>query len=268
MAKTYSPHLEVATELQHAYDFFNNELFEGVLPGCMITLQREKTSVGYFSSERFGNKDGHFTDEIAMNPSYFAIYPILETLQTLVHEMAHLWQAHFGKPGRGRYHNEEWAQRMEAIGLMPSHDGRPGGKRTGDHMRDYVIEGGRFIEAAKKLITAEFEISWHDRFPPAEATLNASQLPSHQLSSEMGLPAPTASTAPAVQADLMVRANQAIAQHTSASTNKSNRVKYSCACSPTLNFWGKAGIMALCQACNTLFKQPNSNGDQSLCFGC
>jgi hypothetical protein len=32
--------------------------------------------------------------------------------------MAHHWQAHFGDPCRGRYHNREWAARMEALGLM------------------------------------------------------------------------------------------------------------------------------------------------------
>ncbi len=53
------------------------------------------------------------TDEIAMNPSYFGVVPLLEILQTLVHEMAHAWQFHFGEPGRRGYHNKEWADKWK-----------------------------------------------------------------------------------------------------------------------------------------------------------
>lgn len=90
-------------------------------------------------------------------------------MQTLVHEMVHQWQAHFGKRGRGRYHNDEWADKMETIGLMPSSTGHPGGKRTGDHMADYAIKGGRFLRACQSLVSDEsFRLSWYDRFPAKE----------------------------------------------------------------------------------------------------
>lgn len=39
-------------------------------------------------------------------------------MQTIVHEMVHLWQYEFGKPSHRTYHNKE-ADKM-AIGLMPS----------------------------------------------------------------------------------------------------------------------------------------------------
>lgn len=68
------PTFETYNELQTAYDFFNTRLFDGGLPPCLITLQREKRTYGYFSSKRFvGSKSGQMVDEIAMNPSYFAI---------------------------------------------------------------------------------------------------------------------------------------------------------------------------------------------------
>lgn len=108
-------------ELQKAFDHFNGALFSGRLPACLITLQREKRTMGYFSAQRFVHLgDAAITDEIAMNPVHFGIVPIAEVMQTLVHEMVHLWQFHFGSPGRVRYHNEEWAAKMESIGLMPS----------------------------------------------------------------------------------------------------------------------------------------------------
>jgi hypothetical protein len=40
---------------------------------------------------------------------------------------------------------------MEEIGLMPSSTGAPGGKKTGQKMSDYIIPGGVFIEAFKRL---------------------------------------------------------------------------------------------------------------------
>ena len=96
--------------MQRAYDHFNLALFDDKLPQCLITLQREKRTLGYFSRDRFTQSDGKVViDEIAMNPSYFAIRSIADTLSTLVHEMVHQWQRHFGDPGRRSYHNKEWA---------------------------------------------------------------------------------------------------------------------------------------------------------------
>lgn len=159
------PTSETYSELQLAYDTFNDKLFGGALPQCLITLQREKQTCGYFSYQRFANKAGEKTDEIALNPSLFAVTPLLETMQTLVHEMTHLWQYHFGEPGRGRYHNQQWADKMESIGLMPSSTGRPGGKKTGDRMADYAIKGGLFLEVCSEMLTNDYKISWYDRFP-------------------------------------------------------------------------------------------------------
>lgn len=182
-------------ELQDAYDYFNRELFEKVLgnslPGAMITLQRKHATMGYFSGRRWSyRQDGNeaseldtavphiavgppdtaedgveHADEIALNPEFITVKSIEETMQTLVHEMAHQYQAHFGKPGRGRYHNGELATIMESIGLILSSTGRPGGKSTGDSMSDYVQAGGHFEKVCKRLLTRKFKISWLDRFP-------------------------------------------------------------------------------------------------------
>jgi len=152
-------------ELQSAYDYFNKELFGGELPACLITLQRKGHRVmGYFSPQRFGsNKSKKQTDEIAMNPQYFKGRDHTEILQTLVHEMCHLWQQHFGMPSRRSYHNKEWAAKMIEIGLMPSSTGKEGGKTTGQHMGDYPIGGGPFVVATKALFKSGFAITWYDR---------------------------------------------------------------------------------------------------------
>ena len=44
--------------LTEAYDFFNERLFAGRLPRCLITMQRQKGAYGYFAGKRFGTKDG------------------------------------------------------------------------------------------------------------------------------------------------------------------------------------------------------------------
>jgi hypothetical protein len=77
--------------------------------------------------------------------------------------MAHLWQEHFGKPGRGRYHNKQWAAKMEEIGLIPSHTGEPGGKRTGQSMSHYIQEGGPFQQQWKVLAECGFTFDYQDR---------------------------------------------------------------------------------------------------------
>lgn len=153
------PTIETYDELQKAYDHFNKALFRGRLPQCLITLQRKASCYGYFCPKRFVAREGElYADEIAMNPEFF-VRSIEEVLSTLVHEMVHLWQAHFGSPGRGRYHNGEWADQMEALGLQPT-DGN--GKRTGDHMSHTIIEGGPFAKACKELMAENYTLGWVD----------------------------------------------------------------------------------------------------------
>lgn len=150
-------------ELQTAYNFFNEKLFGGQLPHCLITLQRQNKTRGYFSPERFASVDMSIVDEIAMNPMHFETRTVTEILSTLVHEMVHLWQAHFGKPSRSAYHNAEWGDKMEQIGLMPSDTGKEGGKRTGQQMTHYIISQGGYAVAVAELLATGLKITWMDR---------------------------------------------------------------------------------------------------------
>jgi hypothetical protein len=85
--------------------------------------------------------------------------PLVEAMGTLVHEMAHCWQHHDGAPSRRGYHNAEWADKMESIGLMPSDTGDPGGKRTGQRMTHYVVDGGPFLLAFEAM-PPEYALPW------------------------------------------------------------------------------------------------------------
>lgn len=155
---------EEYSAFDQAYDYFNAELFEGRLPLCMITLNRKANTAGYFSPERFNSRQADdLTDEIALNPDGFEGRTDREVLSTLVHEMAHLWQQHFGAPSRGRYHNHEWAAKMDSLGLTPSSTGEPGGKRTGQRMSHYIIDGGPFDASCRALLSTGFKLTWQSK---------------------------------------------------------------------------------------------------------
>ena len=154
--------------LTDAYDWFNRKLFDGALPAALITMQRRRGSYGYFAAERFGTRDrSDIVDEIALNPVHFEARSDDKILSTLVHEMCHLWQFRFGKPSRSGYHNKEWADRMESLGLMPSSTGGAGGKRTGQRMSHYIIEGGAFDLACRRLLEGGFKLNWQSLDPAA-----------------------------------------------------------------------------------------------------
>ncbi len=84
-----------------------------------------------------------------MNPQHFRSWGVEDVLSTLVHEMTHLEQQHFGSPGRRGYHNKAWGILMRNIGLEPTNTGEPGGKDVGQQMTHFIIPDGPFDEAVK-----------------------------------------------------------------------------------------------------------------------
>lgn len=247
--RVISPTDEAYSEWQMAYDHFNQALFGNILPYCLITLQREKHTMGYFSSDRFANRSGRKTDEIAINPSYFAVCGVDEALQTLVHEMCHLWQHHFGSPGRGRYHNKQWADFMENIGMMPSHTGAPGGRRTGDKIADYIIPGGPMEASIVDLKGEGFELQWMDRFvakpmteiePYFQVLTGTDDNAYHTTGISDETIEEIRSIAEVIDLDL-----------TRTTQKQGGRVKYACQC--TINIWARPNIHVTCDDCGMPF---------------
>lgn len=162
--KEASPTALMAQSLQTAFDFFNKELFGGKLPQAIILLHRKKNAKGYFWAERFGDREGKLkVDEIALNPSVMRGRDDRDTLSTLVHEMVHQEQQHFGKAPKSAYHNKEWADWMERVGLMPSVTGKVGGARTGAQCTHYIIDGGLFDVACAKLLGKGLALPYSER---------------------------------------------------------------------------------------------------------
>lgn len=243
------PTTQAYSELQTAYDFFNEHLFDSMLPVCLITLQRDKRTYGFFSNAQFVNSDGKKTDEIAMNPSYFSIRSIPDTLSTLVHEMVHLWQQHFAKPGRRGYHNKEWAEKMEEVGLPSSDTGKEGGKRTGERMSHYILEGGAFDLVCKKLLTQEFTLSWFDRFPPYTPDKTVNKIVStgeyeDEKEGDEGEESVNDEFAALTEIGIEIPTEP---------KNRSNRLKYRCnGCNSQV--WGKPGLSIVCGECDEGFE--------------
>lgn len=83
------PTLEMSSELQAAFDHFNAALFDGKLPPTVLTLQRQKMTAGYFTADGWVNRQGAGkADEIALNPKFFAVQTLPESMKTLVMQMA------------------------------------------------------------------------------------------------------------------------------------------------------------------------------------
>lgn len=160
-----TPTGDTYTAFQTAFAFFNERLFEGKLPNCLITLRTFGKARAYFSPDRFVDLGAlATTHEIAIDPRQFMDRTSIEILSTVVHEMTHLWQAETsGKAQKYGYHDLAWGTKMKEIGLYPSNTGQPGGKETGRQMTHYIIEGGAFEVAALELVGAgKFSATWAD----------------------------------------------------------------------------------------------------------
>ena len=138
------------TNLDNAFRYFNEKLFENKLPDAIITMNRKKGTKGYFSFQKFSYRDRkESVSEISLNPDEFLERTDIEILSTLAHEMCHLWQYCFADPARKGYHDKVFARKMYEIGLQTSSTGEPDGKPTGQRMTHYIIRGGKFEKVAQ-----------------------------------------------------------------------------------------------------------------------
>lgn len=227
-----------------AHRHFNDTLFEGNLAPCMLTVQRQKGCMGLFYPERWVTENGVKCHEVSLNPTYFGAYRVVELFQTLVHEQCHMWQQEYGRPSRAGYHNREWADKMESVGLMPSATGEPGGKRTGQCMSDFPLPRGRFLEAARAFTGRGEKLKWLDRFrtddrrrpdPPLRDLENGDDAD--------GLLTPVTSLFGGVETDMRPAMPGAAR----------NKIKYTCGdCG--CNVWGKPDLRVRCEDCDRSFE--------------
>jgi predicted SprT family Zn-dependent metalloprotease len=159
-----NPSKQMYDSLHKAFDHFNKTLFGGELPPVILVVHRKRNAHGYFWAEQWNAKDGEDKlPEIALNPETMG-RDEKEVLSTLVHEMVHHQQESFGTPPKTAYHNKEWADMMEAVGLIPTTTGERGGPRTGRNCTHVIDEGGVFdVECDKLMKQKSFDMSWFVR---------------------------------------------------------------------------------------------------------
>lgn len=192
-----SPTATFYAGLQAAFDHFNDHLFEGRLPPCLITLRSASRVYGYHHAHRFVSPNGEELDELGLHPGFFTLRPVEAVLSTLVHEMVHHWQQHSGSPSPSNPHNREWGSKMESLGLMPSSTGLPGGKRTGRTVSHYILPDGHFIGICRTLVDQGFKLLWLDRHAPINpVTLEAQQTALREAGLDIPLTPPPITTLP------------------------------------------------------------------------
>lgn len=150
---------------EYVYDQANIALFDGRLPNCLISMQRNPRSLGFFAPERFIRGDGIKTHELALNPTILRKCDLVSVICVLIHEMLHVDQHHYGTPGKRGYHNREFAEMSKKVGLHTSDTGEPGGKETGYRMSQYINEGGPAQRFALSMIKQGFKIVWQESPP-------------------------------------------------------------------------------------------------------
>lgn len=249
-AKESSPTLDFYAQLQRAFDHFNEQLFDGKLPPCLITLRSSYRHYGYHHADRFVNKQGQTLDELGLHPGFFTLRPVEEVLSYLVHEMVHHWQDRLGQPSKSNAHNKEWAQKMREVGLEPSSTGLPSGKDTGQSMSHYIQPDGRFIKSCRELLANGFELHWFDRYVPrAQDTAEARQ----EALKEAGVavevsPVPVQEIAPLPEGKALLV--------TPPLAREVDRVKYVCAgCGAKA--WAASDVVIVCGSCDTQFLGPS-----------
>jgi len=175
LTSNVAPSVEIATELQTAFDHFNHALFEGKLEPVVFSNVRLKKSHGHFWAkgwERRVNMEGK-AHEIGLD---FARLKKdgqgdAEVLSTLVHEMCHQLIEQIGKAPAKAYHCKYWVAAMLMVGLEPiilDAKGVPTGKATGPNSSHRIVEGGKFHIACQELMhNRNFKLSWYSEFPEA-----------------------------------------------------------------------------------------------------
>lgn len=212
--------------LNDLFDFYNNEIFHGTLPDCLVNLSRHNGAHGFFAPERWKSIEEEIIHEISINPDTIH-RPDKEWHSTLVHEMVHHWQQVFGKPSRSGYHNMQWAKKMEEIGLMPTSTGLPDGKKIGQNMTHYVVEGGAF-DRAFSMLSCE-----------AKKNLKLRYLPNFKMSVTKGLGS---------DGD-----DGGEGENEGKPSKSGKKFKYTCECGN--NVWGKTALRITCQECGSDFQE-------------
>jgi hypothetical protein len=194
-------------------------------------------------------KKSRVIHEISINPD--SLYRTEKNWHsTLVHEMVHLWQEDWGEPGRQCYHNQQWGNKMESIGLVPSSTGLVGGYKTGQFMSHYIMAGGKFEKVFESIPPEE-----HKRLT-LPYNINRKFMDDAEMDEDVAVSLAwlkALSPEPVFKGKKVDIYTFLGLSRKSAESGTSLKVKYTCGC--LNNVWGKAGLYIKCMDCNEIFER-------------
>lgn len=223
--------LEVYGKFQKAIDKIEEVFFLGKdrkkFPRFVFAINNKcKSAVAFVSPNAlFDKTDGKKVQYLGINPRYLD-RGTAYVLQTLCHELCHVYEHAYIHIPRGGYHDKQWHELMISCGLEPVYM-----NKSKTSVSDKIIEGGEFEAFVKAFdeenphffnvveFTQSVVSGWKENNPDAEAD-------------EEG--------AMADNADKPVK------------TYDRNKIKYIC---PSCNakVWGKAGLHITCSDCGEDF---------------
>lgn len=147
MSKPFSKMSRAISSLEHIYNNLNTDFFDGELPVPIITVQSKPGSMGHCTVSKVWKRkeDNAYELNIAAEVLNF---PIEETLDTLLHEMVHLYCRENGikEVSRGgKYHNKRFKAEAERRGLICVPCGAYGWNTTpegNDRLIQYALDKG------------------------------------------------------------------------------------------------------------------------------
>ena len=131
--------------LEKIYFHLNEDFFESALPIPIITVQSKPGTYGHCTVAKVWQRPDGNTYELNIAAEVLN-YPIEETLDTMIHEMVHLYCRENGikETSRGgKYHNGRFKEEAEKRGLECYRCGQYGwNTRAGDNLVEYAMNKG------------------------------------------------------------------------------------------------------------------------------
>lgn len=131
------------SQLEHIYNKMNIDFFGGSLPVPIITVQSSPRTYGHFTTSKVWKRKEDNTYELNISAEVLNIQ-IEETLDTMLHEMVHLYCKENGIQDvsrGGKYHNKKFKEEAERVGLECYHTEKYGwNTKAGDKMIQYALD--------------------------------------------------------------------------------------------------------------------------------
>ena len=132
-------------QLEKCFRLLNDELFDGQLPQCMITVVPSARSYAHYTPSLVWSCKGDSRHEINISSAYL-YRPLENILASLTHEMTHCYNDCVlniqDTSNNGVYHNKQFKKAAEEHGLVVTQSEKYGWSHTepGDRLLQFVLD--------------------------------------------------------------------------------------------------------------------------------